>query len=343
MHSTRRMTALVFLLVPALVIGCSNQAKPNLQALKPVDRPAVQLHGASSTFAAPVLLRWLNQLAVHQSIDAELDAIGSGASIRSFLAGSVDFAVTDSAPTNAEIHDAPQGMVAFPVTAGAIAIAYNLPGCDLRLSGEQLAEIYQGRITNFTTLGCANQAITVLHRSDDSGSTANLTASLSAFSQRWRQAIGSGRQVRWPVAGQPVIGSDGMASALQQTRGSIGYVEAAYVRPPLQAAALLNRAGQLVRPHASASALALSTIALDDRLLGSHANPPVGYPLVNFSWMLVPAHGLGPRLQPMIATLQHVLSQAGQDDAERLGYVPLPAELRQRALRQLNQLRASPR
>jgi phosphate transport system substrate-binding protein len=296
-----------------------------------------ELRGAVSTFSSQAFFRWFNQLAVHDNINSELEVVGSGESIRAFLAGTVDFAATDSAPSKRELQAAPRGVVAFPVTAGAIAVAYNLPGCDLRLSRQQLAEVFLGQLTNFAQLGCANQPITVLHRSRASGTTANFTASLAAFSPAWRQGPGVGRQVRWPV-GRAVVGSDGMATALADIPGAIGYVEAAYVRAPLQAAALQSRSGAWVRPDAAAQALA--SIELDQRLLGSNPDPAEGYPIVNFSWMLLPARGLGPRIAPLKTTLEFILSQAGQDDAERLGYVPLPGPLRQRALQQFAQLRA---
>jgi phosphate transport system substrate-binding protein len=314
----------------ALLAGCTPPPAP-------VAPP--ELRGAVSTFSSQAFFRWFNQLAVHDNINSELEVVGSGESIRAFLAGTVDFAATDSAPSQQDLQAAPRGVLAFPVTAGAIAVAYNLPGCDLRLSRQQLAEVFLGQLTNFAQLGCANQPIMVLHRSAASGTTANFTASLAAFSPAWRQGPGAGLQVRWPV-GRAVVGSDGMATALADTPGAIGYVEAAYVRAPLQAAALQSRNGAWVRPDAAAAAQALAAIKLDQRLLGSNPDPAQGYPIVNFSWMLLPARGLGPSIAPLKTSLQFILSQAGQDDAERLGYVPLPAPLRQRALQQFAQLRA---
>ena len=329
----------VVLVLAGLVNSCTGRSTPDPPVSPARESPVPPLRGSVSTFAAPAFFRWFNQLTVHQDIAAELQVVGSGESIRRFLAGQVDFAATESPPSPQEIRSAPRGLVAFPVMAGAIAIAYNLPGCDLHLKRAQLVAIYLGEVTNFAELGCTDQPITVLHRAGASGTTANFTASLAAFSPAWRQGPGSGRKVRWPV-GQAVVGSDGMATALTKIRGSIGYVEAAYVRAPLRAAALRDANGALVRPDAAATTKALAAIRLDDRLLGGNPDPAEGYPIVNFSWMLMPSRGLGTALRPLETSLRHMLSQAGQDDAERLGYVPLPTELRQRALRQLNQLRA---
>jgi phosphate transport system substrate-binding protein len=314
----------------SLLAGCTAMQTP---------ASVPELSGAVSTFSSQAFFRWFNQLAVHHNLNSELEVVGSGESIRAFLAGTVDFAATDTAPTKEELRSARRGLVAFPVTAGAIAVAYNLPGCELRLSRQQLVQVFLGEFTNFAQLGCANQPITVLHRSTASGTTANFTASLAAFSPAWRQGPGVGRRVRWPV-GRGVVGSEGMATALAETTGAIGYVEAAYVRDPLQAAALQNQSGQWVRPDAAATAQALASIELDQHFLGSNPDPAEGYPIVNFSWMLVPARGLGPRIAPLKTSLTFILSQAGQDDAERLGYVPLPAPLRQRALQQFTKLRS---
>jgi phosphate transport system substrate-binding protein len=332
LRSPPQRSVLLVALLAGLLSGCA--AWPPAPA---DDQAAVLLRGTSSTFAASAYLRWFNQLAVHEAINAEIESVGSGQSIRAFLGGGVSFAGTDSPPSAQEIGSARRGLLAFPVTAGAIAVAYNLPGCDLRLSRSQLADLFLGRLVDFAQLGCRRQPITVLHRADASGSTANFTASLAAFSDAWRDGPGVGRQVRWP-AGQPVQGSDAMALALAATPGSVGYIESAYIRPPLQAAALQNRQGQLLRPTAAAAAQALASIPLDRRLLGTNPDPPSGYPIVNLNWMLVPARDLGERREPLRTSLTYILSRAGQDDAELLGYVPLPLELRRRALDQLSRL-----
>lgn len=311
------------------IAGCASRA-PRIDE-------TVVLKGTSSTFAGQAYLRWFNQLAVKEGINAEIAVVGSGQSIRNFLADKTDFASSDSPPTAAEIGAAPKGLLAFPVTAGAVAVAYNLPGCQLQLSRSQLVDIFLGRIINFAQLGCRNQPIVVLHRADPSGTTENFTASLAAISPAWRTGPGSGRTVTWPT-GRPVQGSDAMGEMLASTAGALGYIESAYIRQPLQAAALQNRQGQQVLPTAAAAAQAVASIKLDARLLGSNADPPSGYPIVNLNWMILPSQGLGDRLEALRTSLRYILSRAGQDDAELLGYVPLPQELRQRALKQMQQL-----
>jgi phosphate transport system substrate-binding protein len=250
----------------------------------------------------------------------------------------VDYASTETAPTAGEISQARRGLVSVPVTAGAIAVVYNLPGCDLRLSRSQLVGVFSGEITDFADLGCASQTLEVVHRQDASGSTANVTATLAALSDRWRQQVGSGRQVPWP-GGLPAKGASELVALVRERPGRISYVESAYVRPPLQAAALENSAGEWLRPTALEAARALAVVALNRQLVGSNPDPHQGYPIINFSWMLVPQRGLGPRLPTIQRTLRYMLSQDGQDAAELLGYVPLPARVRQQAVRVVDQLR----
>lgn len=320
----------------ALSTACSPQA-PAPRADDGDTAAGVVLSGTSSSFAAHAYFRWFNQLAVRQNIDSDLAVMGSGKSIRTFLTDTVDFAGTDSAPTPEDVRSSRRGLLAFPVTAGAIAVVYNQPGCNLQLTRAQLADIFLGRLSNFSELGCSPQPLTVLHRSDASGSTANFSATLAAFSPEWRQGPGVGLTLRWPV-GKGVVGSEEMAKTLLSTPNSIGYVESAFVRQPLQAAAIENSQGRFVSPDSSTGLEALADLSLDEQLLGSSPDPAQGYPIVNLNWMLVPARGLAERLPAMRTSLQYILSQAGQDDAELLGYIPLPPSMRERALQQLNKL-----
>jgi phosphate transport system substrate-binding protein len=322
-------------LAPLSLLSCGLQTRVAPQSA--YQREPLQLRGSTSSFAAPAYWRWFNGLAVREEINADLSVMSSGESIRSFIAGKVDFAGTDSAPTSAEMAQVRRGILAFPVTAGAIAIAYNLPGCKLRLTRQQLAKVFLGQIRNFVQLGCSSMPIVLLHRNDPSGSTANITATLASFSPQWKEGPGVGRLVRWPE-GEGVRGSEGMAQYLLATPGSIGYIEAAYVRSPLQAAALENSSGDFHAPTAASAASSLLEIKLNQNLLGANPSPSRGYPIVSLNWMLVPRRGLNQRAEAVRTSLRYILSQAGQDDAELLGYVPMPVDLRERALRKLSEI-----
>jgi phosphate transport system substrate-binding protein len=223
-----------------------------------------------------------------------------------------------------EIAKVARGVVQIPMTAGAIAVAYQHKGCVLKLSQPQLVAIFQGRITNYNQLGCAAKPIKVVVRSDGSGTTANFTAHLSAIDPTWKQQVGSGKNVNWPV-GTAAKGNEGVAAQLNQLDGGLGYVEAAFVKPPLQAAALTNAAGTTLKPTPESEQEALSSIDLGPDLTGSDPNPRTGYPIVTFSWILLYKSGNGAKQQSLLKVFNYTLSEPAQAMAGQLGFISLPA------------------
>ena len=316
----------------ALACGCVGSTSADLDV-----SAVVSLEGTTSVETANAYYRWFNQLEVRKGVNAELQSNDSAPNLSRLADGRIQFAGIDRSPSVQELKALPTEILAFPVTGMAVAVAYNKPNCQLQLTRNQLVEIFLGKIRNFSQLGCQDQPITLLHRGDASAATAYFTASLAAVSPIWRNGPGSGRVVSWP-SGSAVQGVDAMANALEATPGSIGYLESQFLRSPLQSAALQNRKGEFVRPDIRAAALSLSSIKLDNRLLGSSADPSSGYPIVNLSWMLVPKKGLAANLPAFKTSLAYILSGAGQDDAELLGYIRLPADLRQKSLAQLGNL-----
>ena len=282
------------------------------------------LQAAGASFPAGLYQRWFADLASKDKIRVNYQSVGSGAGVRQFQAGTVDFAASDKPLDAQEAAAIKRGVVQLPLTAGAIAVAYNLPGCKLKLSQEQLVQIFEGKIRNFQQLGCADQAIQVVVRSDGSGTTYNFTNSLAAFSPSWKKGPGVGKSVNWPT-GVGAKGNEGVAASLLQTKGSIGYVEAAYVRGVLQAAAIANRAGSFSLPDAANASQALATINLGDDLTGSDPNPSAGYPIVTYTWVLLYKNGNAAKLPVLQRTFNYALSEAAQKQAPALGYIPLPA------------------
>ena len=295
-----------------------------------------RLNGAGASFPAPIYQRWFQQLA-SKGIQVNYQSVGSGAGVRQFLAGTVDFGASDVPLSAAERSKAPQGVVQLPLTAGAIALAYNLPGCALSLSQDQLVGIFQGRITNFSQLGCAPQPITVVYRSDGSGTTSNFTAHLAAISPAWAKSPGQGKLIAWP-SGIGAKGNEGVAAQLRQLRGGIGYLEASFVNEPLQAAALSNASGQRQRPGVSESQAALAAIQLDKELVGREPNPRQGYPIVSFTWVLLPERISDPaKLETFRRVFGFTLSNEAQAIAPSLGYITLPESVLQRGREALAQ------
>lgn len=282
------------------------------------------LQAAGASFPAGLYQRWFADLESKDKIRVNYQSVGSGAGVRQFQAGTVDFAASDKPLDAKDAAAIKRGVVQLPLTAGAIAVAYNLPGCKLKLSQEQLVQIFEGKIKNFQQLGCADQPIQVVVRSDGSGTTYNFTNSLAAFSPSWKKGPGVGKSVNWPT-GVGAKGNEGVAASLLQTEGSIGYVEAAYVRGVLQAAAIANRAGSFSLPDAANASQALATINLGDDLTGGDPNPSAGYPIVTFTWVLLYKNGNAAKLPALQRTFNYALSEAAQKQAPSLGYIPLPA------------------
>jgi phosphate transport system substrate-binding protein len=287
------------------------------------------LNGAGASFPAAIYQRWFQDVRA-KGVNVNYQSVGSGAGVRQFVAGTVDFAASDVPMKADDITAVKRGVVQVPMTAGAIAVAYHHEGCDLKLSQAQLADVFLGRINNFSQLGCSAKPIKVVFRSDGSGTTANFTAHLSAISPAWKAGPGDNKTVSWPT-GIGAKGNEGVAAQLTQLDGGIGYVETAYVKGVLQAAALTNAAGAVLRPNPETASQALAAIDLGPDLTGRNPNPPAGYPIVTFSWILLYQQGNAGKLEGLKKVFEHTLSEPAQAMAPDLGYISLPAPVLERS------------
>ena len=296
---------------------------------KQADTPAVfRLDAAGATFPAPLYTAWFQAYNQETGNQVNYQAVGSGAGVRQYMAKTVDFGASDGAVSD-EKQKIP--MVHIPMTGGAIVPAYNMPGCDVKMTQTQLADVYLGKITNWSTFGCDSQTIVPVFRSDGSGTTKGFTNSLSAFSPEWKETVGTGKAVKWPT-GIGGKGNSGVAAGIKQVPGAIGYLNYGYVvnSNDFQQVSLQNKAGNYVTANAETSAAGLSRIVLDDQLRGADANPAGAnaYPIVSLTWVLAyPESKTGVK-----ETLRYMLSEKAQAMSDGLGYVPLPEDLRQKAL-----------
>ena len=312
------------LLAAPLVVACGSTEKAE----------TFTLDGAGATFPAPLYNAWFGSFAEETGNRVNYQAVGSGSGVRQFTAKTVDFGASDGA-----VSDAKQKlpMVHVPMTGGAIVPAYNYPGCDAKMTQTELADVFLGKITNWSTFGCADKNIVTVHRSDGSGTTKGFTNSLSAFSPEWKKNVGTGKAVAWPV-GIGGKGNSGVAGAIKNLEGAIGYLNYGYVTgDKFQQVALQNKAGNYVKASAETSAAGLSQIVLDDQLRGADANPAGAnaYPIVSLTWILA-----YPESAPGVKeTLRYMLSTEQQAKSDALGYVPLPEDLRFRALDAVNSIK----
>jgi phosphate transport system substrate-binding protein len=284
-----------------------------------------RLNAAGASFPAAIYQRWFQQLS-SKGVNVNYQSVGSGAGVRQFTAGTVDFGASDKPMKPEAIAKVDRGVIQIPMTAGAIAVAYNNPGCKLSLTQEQLARIFLGKISNYSELGCTDQSINIVHRSDGSGTTFNFTNHLSAISPEWKKDVGADKAVKWPT-GVGAKGNEGVSAQLNQIEGGLGYVEMAYVKGDLQAAAVQNASGAKVEPTNASTSEALGSIELGPDLIGSNPNPERGYPIVTFTWVLAYATGNGNNTTVLKTTFDYMLSEEAQSIAPKLGYVSLPAEV----------------
>jgi phosphate transport system substrate-binding protein len=312
----------------------------------------ITINGAGATFPAPIYQTWAQEFGKkNPNIQVNYQSVGSGAGRRQFVARTVDFGASDSVPRPEEINqieneaNPPKGMVSVPMVGGALVAAYNIPGVgpEIRLSRLALANIFLGKIKNWNDPLLAglnprvtfpDLPITVVHRSDGSGTTDIFTTHLNAISPEWKQKVGRGSSVNWPT-GVGARGNEGVSEQIKQISGSIGYVEFGFAKlNNLNIARLENRAGKFVTPNVETEKAALARIQLDERLLGVDPDPSGedSYPIVGYTWIL--AYKVYPKAETSKAVrefLRYGLTE-GQAFAEQLGYVPLPEETRQKAL-----------
>ena len=302
-------------------------ATPLMVACGSADKTTFKLNGAGATFPAPYYNSVLGDLHKSTGNKVNYQAVGSGAGVRQYTAKTVDFGASDGA-----VSDAKQKlpMIHIPMTGGAIVPAYNNPGCEAKMTQTQLADVFLGKITNWSEFGCADKKITTVWRSDGSGTTKGFTNSLSAFSPEWKKNVGTGKAVSWPV-GIGGKGNSGVAAGIKQLDGAIGYLNYGYVNGgKFQQVALQNKAGNFVKANAETSAAGLAKIVLDDKLRGADPNPAGAnaYPIVSLTWILAyPESKTGVK-----ETLRYMLSEKAQSVSDSLGYVPLPESLRQKSL-----------
>ena len=302
---------------------------------------AAQITGAGSTFVYPVLSAWAADYQKQSGTSVNYQSIGSGGGISQVEAGTVDFGATDQPLASDEL--AKHNLAQFPVIVGGIVPVVNISGVDagkLKLTGPLLADIYQGKIKNWNDpaiikinpgLSLPNAAIAAVHRSDGSGTTFNFTHYLSQVSPAWKSGPGEGKTVAW-VGGVGGKGNEGVANYVKQLPNSLGYVEYAYVVQNRMSYALLqNSAGNFVAPSAQAFAAAAATAdwknAADFNLVMTNAPGAQAYPIAASTFVLLPKQPKDKaKSDAAVAFFKYALEK-GQNQANKLDYVPLPADL----------------
>jgi phosphate transport system substrate-binding protein len=330
-------------------------------AFKPREVSA-KLTGSGASFPDPIYQKLIEEYkAVAPNVEINYQSVGSGQGRKDFFGGVTDFGGSDKFASNAEL-DAATNTVSgtlktevfhIPTVLGAVVATYNLEGVDkLQFSGETLAGIFLGTITNWNDPKIAadnagvtlpDTDITVAHRSDGSGTTSIFTNYLSSVSPEWKEKVGAGDSVQWPV-GQGGEKNPGVAAIVQQTPGAIGYVELIYaLANNLPVPSIKNVGGSYVEPTLdSTSAAAAGFLAkTPDDLRVNIVNPPEGanaYPIAGYTWVLIRKDWTDEaKAQAMTDFLYWSLTDGSKFAAE-LKYAPLPDQVREKALHKLAQV-----
>jgi phosphate transport system substrate-binding protein len=258
------------------------------------------ISGAGSTFAAPVYQQWASQ---QSGLTVNYQAVGSGAGLTALGSKTVDFGASDPPlkPADEEaIAKNGSPAVQVPMFLGAITVSYNLPGvaAGMKLEGKTISEIYLGKIKTWNAsqikalnpgVSLPSTSITVIHRSDSSGTTAGFTAFLAATDPEFKSKVGEGKDVQWPV-GTGAKGNAGVAGAIQQTTGSVGYVEQAYaLQHNFTTASVKNKSGNFVAPSLASTTAAAQGVTVPANLGIKTVNAPGAgaYPITSQTFIVV--------------------------------------------------------
>ena len=301
---------------------------------------AIELVGAGATFPAPFYTKLFDEYNKQFGVKVNYQAIGSGGGIAQLKGKTVDFGASDAFMNDADIAASPAPIVHVPMVAGAVVASYNLPGSpELKLTADVLADMFLGKIKRWNdgrivalnaSATLPNVAITVVHRSDGSGTTAVFTDYLSKVSGEWKSKVGSGTSVSWP-SGVGGKGNAGVAGLVKQLPGALGYVELIYaLQNKMPFASLKNKAGNFVTPTLASTEAACAVVIPDDTRVSLTDTPASdGYPIAAFTWILLyKEQNYGNRPQAKSETVLKLLwwvIHDGQKYAEALSYAALPA------------------
>ncbi len=298
----------------------------------------VELIGAGATFPYPLYSKMFDVYYKEYGVKVNYQSIGSGGGIRQMINKTVDFGGSDAIMNDKELAEAGAPILQIPSCAGAIVITYNLPGNPkLRFTPDVIADIFLGKITkwNDRRLGEINPGaklpdtnIFVVHRSDGSGTTFTFSDYLSKVSPEWKEKVGRGTSLNWPT-GLGGKGNEGVAGLVQQTPGSIGYVELIYaLHNKMPYGPVKNKKGNFVTATIASTSLAADTKLPDDmRVMLPDTDAPEGYPISGFTWILVYKEqnyaGRSEEKAGEVVKLIWWMTHEGQKNTEPLDYAPL--------------------
>jgi phosphate transport system substrate-binding protein len=317
----------------------------------------VQINGAGATFPNPIYSKWFDEYnKLHPNVRINYQPVGSGAGIRQITAQTVFFGATDGPMTNDQQLAAPGKILHFPTVLGADVPVYNIPNVRqaLQFTGPVLADIFLGKITKWNDaaivklnpgVALPGTDITVVHRSDGSGTTYIFADYLAKVSPEWKAKVGVNSALNWPV-GVGGKGNEGVSGLVTQTPGSIGYVELIYaMQNKISYGTVQNMAGEFVNASeasvTAAAASAAGKMPADFRVSITNAPGKGVYPISSFTWLLLYENPKDKTQAKMMVDFVKWALADGQKFASPLGYAPLPAEVVKLELAALARIKTS--
>lgn len=329
-------------------------AASSAAAAAPKKEETVSLNGAGATFPFPLYSKWISEYnKLNPNVKINYQSIGSGGGIRQIIAGTVDFGATDAPMKEDESKQVPSKLFHIPATIGAVVVAYHLPEVTgtLRLAPEVLVDIYAGKIKKWNDpkiradnadLKLPAKDISVIYRTDGSGTTAVFTEYLAKISPEWKTKVGAGKSVDWP-SGLGAKGNEGVTGQVKTTPYTIGYIERAYAsQNKLPMIELKNKAGKFVAPTIEAMTAAAEAVEMPDELFVSlsNADGDAAYPLTGYSYLLVYENAKDAVKGEALAKYVWWGLHDGQKFSHDLDYAPIPAKVLAKVEARLKELRS---
>jgi phosphate transport system substrate-binding protein len=327
---------LQLVLLTILIVSCNNSGSQKAAGTKKLSVTA-----AGATFPMPFYNLAFKKYTESSGIEFSYGGIGSGGGIRSLADKVVDFGATDAFLSDKELAEFQSPVVHIPTCMGAVVIAYNLPGLEnLKVTPALLEGIFMGTIVKWNDeqiskvnpgVNLPDTKITVVYRSDGSGTTFIFSDYMSKASEAWKNKIGTGKSLNWP-AGIGAKGNPGVAGTISQTAGAIGYIGSEYAfAQKIQYAEVMNSSGNYVSPDIrTVSAAAKTGIPADTRVMVTNSSDPDAYPISGFTWIILykeQSYNGRTENQAKAVTgfLEWLVGQDGQSIAESVNYASLPA------------------
>lgn len=302
---------------------------------------AADITGAGATFPYPIYAKWAEAYKAHSGVGLNYQSIGSGGGIKQISAKTVGFGASDMPLSGDKLDKI--GLTQFPTVMGGVVPVYNLKGIgagEIKFTGPLLADIYMGKVTSWNDPAIAkvnpgvklpNQPITVVHRSDGSGTTFIYTNYLSKVSPEWKDKVGNSTAVQWPT-GIGGKGNEGVAAFVQKSNGSIGYVEYAYaLQNKLTYGQLQNQAGHFVKPESSAFQAAAANADWKSKpgfgILLTDQPGAKSWPISGATFILMYKKQADPAQALQILKFFSWSYENGDDMANSLDYVPMPTSV----------------